>query len=63
MKRTLTALIALSASAGMASAACDSVTFSYFGWNYITATTAATSFVMEYLCYDNENNVMSVPVT
>ena len=63
MKRTLTALIALSASAGMASAACDSVTFSDVGWTDITATTAATSVVLDALGYDTETKVLSVPVT
>jgi glycine betaine/proline transport system substrate-binding protein len=42
---------------------CDSVTFSDVGWTDITATTAATSVVLEALGYDTDIKVLSVPVT
>ena len=44
-------------------AACQSVTFSDVGWTDITATTAATSVVLEALGYEPEVRVLSVPVT
>ncbi|SFB86552.1 choline ABC transporter substrate-binding protein [Tropicimonas isoalkanivorans] len=57
-------LAALALSAGtMANAECDSVTFSDVGWTDITATTAATTFVLEALGYDTDIKVLSVPVT
>ncbi len=42
---------------------CDKVIFSDVGWTDITATTAATSLVLEALGYDTEIKVLSVPVT
>ena len=52
------------AMAGSAFAAgCDKVTFSDVGWTDITATTAATSLVLEALGYETETKVLSVPVT
>jgi glycine betaine/proline transport system substrate-binding protein len=42
---------------------CDTVIFSDVGWTDITATTAATSLVLEALGYDTETKVLSVPVT
>lgn len=62
MKTTATAM-ALCLSAGMASAACDSVTFSDVGWTDITATTAAATVVLDALGYDTDIKVLSVPVT
>lgn len=44
-------------------AACDTVTFSDVGWTDITATTAATSTVLEALGYEADVKVLSVPVT
>lgn len=44
-------------------AACQGVTFSDVGWTDITATTAATSVVLEALGYEPEVRVLSVPVT
>ena len=49
--------------AGQASAACDKVVFSDVGWTDITATTAATTLVLEALGYETETKVLSVPVT
>lgn len=42
---------------------CDTVIFSDVGWTDITATTAATTVVMEALGYETETKVLSVPVT
>jgi len=42
---------------------CKSVRFSDVGWTDITATTAATSVVLEGLGYDPSATVLSVPVT
>ena len=52
---------------GLAQAAdpneCQTVRFSDVGWTDITATTAATSVVLEGLGYEPEVQVLSVPVT
>ncbi|NJS38380.1 MAG: choline ABC transporter substrate-binding protein [Rhodobacteraceae bacterium] len=42
---------------------CDSVTFSDVGWTDITATTAATSLVLQALGYETETKLLAVPVT
>ena len=42
---------------------CGTVTFSDVGWTDITATTAATTVVLESLGYDTDIKVLSVPVT
>ena len=57
------ALAAALALAAPAHAACDSVVFSDVGWTDITATTAATTVVLEALGYETETKVLSVPVT
>ena len=44
-------------------AGCDKVTFSDVGWTDITATTAATTLVLEALGYETETKVLGVPVT
>ncbi|MEQ8901347.1 MAG: choline ABC transporter substrate-binding protein [Roseovarius sp.] len=62
LKTTLSAL-ALASAAGPALANCESVTFSDVGWTDITATTAATTVVLEALGYETETKVLSVPVT
>ena len=62
LKSTLSA-IAISAIAGPAFAQCSTVTFSDVGWTDITATTAATTIVLEALGYDTDIKVLSVPVT
>ena len=46
-----------------ASGPCDKVSFSDVGWTDITATTAATTLVLEALGYETDINVLSVPVT
>ncbi|MFC3179395.1 choline ABC transporter substrate-binding protein [Cypionkella sinensis] len=64
LKSTLLASAVTFAMAGSAFAAgCDKVTFSDVGWTDITATTAATSLVLEALGYETETKVLSVPVT
>ncbi len=44
-------------------AGCDKIVFSDVGWTDITATTAATTLVLEALGYQTETKVLSVPVT
>nr|WP_245838139.1 choline ABC transporter substrate-binding protein [Tropicimonas sediminicola] len=58
----LLATIAISAGT-FAHAACETVTFSDVGWTDITATTAATTVVLEALGYETDIKVLSVPVT
>ncbi|HOV04594.1 MAG TPA: choline ABC transporter substrate-binding protein [Kaistiaceae bacterium] len=59
------ALIALAAGPAAAAEpdACGTVRFSDVGWTDITATTAATSVVLEALGYKTDVKVLSVPVT
>jgi len=58
------ALSVLAVCAAMpAFADCDSITFSDVGWTDITATTAATTVVLEALGYETDIKVLSVPVT
>ncbi|MCR9070389.1 MAG: choline ABC transporter substrate-binding protein [Alphaproteobacteria bacterium] len=61
--RTAALALALSLSAGTAYASCDTVTFSDVGWTDITATTAATTEVLQALGYETDIKVLSVPVT
>ncbi|MCW1917145.1 choline ABC transporter substrate-binding protein [Rhodobacter sp. KR11] len=42
---------------------CDKIIFSDVGWTDITATTAATSLIVEALGYETETKVLAVPVT
>jgi glycine betaine/proline transport system substrate-binding protein len=44
-------------------ASCEEVRFSDVGWTDITATTAATTLVLEGLGYETDIKVLSVPVT
>ena len=57
------ALTMLGGSALAASEACKTVRFSDVGWTDITATTAATSVVLQALGYEPDVKVLSVPVT
>lgn len=61
LRTTLSALAIVAAAPAFAD--CDSVTFSDVGWTDITATTAATTVVLEALGYDTDIKVLSVPVT
>ena len=54
-------ILALTTSSALAD--CSTVTFSDVGWTDITATTAATSTVLEAMGYQTETRVLSVPVT
>ncbi len=62
--RTVTAAVAgLALSTSAAFGNCDEVTFSDVGWTDITATTAATTVVLQALGYETDIKVLSVPVT
>ncbi|MXQ06403.1 choline ABC transporter substrate-binding protein [Alphaproteobacteria bacterium GH1-50] len=61
LKTTLSALAIVAAAPALAD--CDTVTFSDVGWTDITATTAATTLVLEALGYETDVKVLSVPVT
>ncbi len=61
MTRIIAATLAMSGTAAYAD--CDTITFSDVGWTDITATTAATTKVLDALGYDTEVEVLSVPVT
>ena len=60
-KSTLSALALLAASPALAD--CATVRFSDVGWTDITATTAATTTVLQALGYETDIKVLSVPVT
>ncbi|SDI50575.1 choline ABC transporter substrate-binding protein [Lutimaribacter saemankumensis] len=62
LKHTLSAL-ALMAAAPAVLADCGTVRFSDVGWTDITATTAATTTVLQALGYETDVKVLSVPVT
>ena len=62
--RSAVAAAAFVLAAGPAMAqSCDTVRFSDVGWTDITATTAATTTVLQALGYDTDIKVLSVPVT
>jgi len=70
MQKKISKLVALSAAMVVSTSAmasdpdsCKPVRFSDVGWTDITATTAATSVVLEGLGYDPSATVLSVPVT
>ena len=42
---------------------CDRIVFSDVGWTDITATTAATTIILDALGYETETKVLAVPVT
>ncbi|MBU9696880.1 choline ABC transporter substrate-binding protein [Rhodobacteraceae bacterium HSP-20] len=64
LKSTLLASAAtLALASAVAAEGCDKVIFSDVGWTDITATTAATTLVLEALGYETETKVLSVPVT
>ncbi len=60
-RATLSVLAICAATPSLAD--CGTVTFSDVGWTDITATTAATSAVLEALGYETDIKVLSVPVT
>ncbi|WP_019955339.1 choline ABC transporter substrate-binding protein [Yoonia vestfoldensis] len=61
LKSSLSALAIFAAMPAFAE--CELVTFSDVGWTDITATTAATTVVLEALGYETETKILSVPVT
>ena len=66
MTKPRSALVALALTAFAAPAlaeGCETITFSDVGWTDITATTAATTVVLQALGYDTDIKVLSVPVT
>jgi glycine betaine/proline transport system substrate-binding protein len=64
LKTTASAIAVLAAFSTAAYAGpCDKVTFSDVGWTDITATTAATTVVLDALGYDTKVKILSVPVT
>jgi glycine betaine/proline transport system substrate-binding protein len=62
-RTTATSVLCLTLATGTAMADCDVVRFSDVGWTDITATTAATTVVLEALGYEADTLVLSVPVT
>lgn len=60
-KSTLSVLALCAATPALAD--CNTVRFSDVGWTDITATTAATSLVLEALGYETTTDILSVPVT
>ena len=42
---------------------CDKNVFSDVGWTDITATTAATTLILQALGYETETQMLAVPVT
>ncbi|SEM68889.1 glycine betaine/proline transport system substrate-binding protein [Loktanella fryxellensis] len=63
LKTSLSVLALIAATPALAQDTCDSVTFADVGWTDITATTAATTAVLEALGYETETTLLSVPVT
>jgi glycine betaine/proline transport system substrate-binding protein len=61
LKLTLSALALVAATPALAD--CSKVVFSDVGWTDITATTAATTVVLDALGYETDIKVLSVPVT
>ncbi|MFQ6548072.1 choline ABC transporter substrate-binding protein [Aestuariibius sp. 2305UL40-4] len=60
---TAASTLVLTALAAPAFADCETIAFSDVGWTDITATTAATTLVLEALGYETDVKVLSVPVT
>ena len=58
-----TTALTLSLATSLSAAGCDEVTFSDVGWTDITATTAATTVVLQALGYETDIKILSVPVT
>lgn len=63
LKLTATSLALGAIMTSGAIAACEKVVFSDVGWTDITATTAATTVVLDALGYDTDIKLLSVPVT
>lgn len=63
LKTSLSVLALCAATPALAQEDCNSVTFADVGWTDITATTAATSVVLDALGYETDTKLLSVPVT
>jgi glycine betaine/proline transport system substrate-binding protein len=63
MLKTSLSALAITAVASAAFADCETITFSDVGWTDITATTAATTVVLDALGYETDIKILSVPVT
>ena len=63
IKTALPLLALIAATPALAQDDCNSVTFADVGWTDITATTAATSVVLDALGYETDTKLLSVPVT
>ncbi len=64
LRSTLLSTAVTFALAGSAFAqGCDKIVFSDVGWTDITATTAATTLVLDALGYETETKVLAIPVT
>jgi len=61
LRTTLSAIAICAAAPALAD--CETITFSDVGWTDITATTAATTTILDALGYETEIKVLSVPVT
>ncbi len=57
------AISAVMTAPAFAAGACEKVSFADVGWTDITATTAATTLVLDALGYETDIKVLSVPVT
>ncbi len=58
-----TTALSLGLATSVAAEGCDQITFSDVGWTDITATTAATTVVLDALGYETDIKILSVPVT
>ncbi|PKP72868.1 MAG: glycine/betaine ABC transporter substrate-binding protein [Alphaproteobacteria bacterium HGW-Alphaproteobacteria-6] len=63
LRTTLLASAATLLAGPALAAGCDTVIFSDVGWTDITATTAATTTILQALGYETETKILSVPVT
>jgi glycine betaine/proline transport system substrate-binding protein len=63
LKSTLAVLFTTALALPALAEGCDKITFSDVGWTDITATTAATTLVLDALGYETDVKVLSVPVT
>ena len=61
--KTTLSVVALCTATTAFADGCDTVRFSDVGWTDITATTAATSIVLNALGYEATTDLLSVPVT
>ncbi len=59
----LTTAVTFALSGSAFAEGCDKIIFSDVGWTDITATTAATTLVLNALGYETETKVLAVPVT